>query len=327
MSVELVRSAIERRRALLEQLSGEDTDCYRLFHGVCEGRPGLTIDRYGPVLLLQTWRESLTPAEIDDYHRAVEDACGCSLAPTWNDRANKSNHVTAESEAPVGRELGVRYDVNPRHRGQDPLLFLDLRAGRRLILERVRGKSVLNLFAYTGGVSLCAANGGASEIWHVDFARSAIEWVRRNLALNEIAEDRVRLVQEDVIPVIRQLAGLPVKGRGARTRSYQRFEPRQFDVVVLDPPRWAKGPFGAIDIVQDYPGLLKPALLATAPGGGLLVTNNAARVDRDEWLGVLQRTAEKCGRKLSSVDVIEPEADFPSIDDTPPLKIAWLRVD
>ena len=327
MGEDLVRRAVERRRALLEQLNGEDTDCYRLFHGVAEGRPGLTIDRYGPVLLLQTWREPLTPTEIDDYHRAVEDACGWSLAPTWNHRADKSSDMIAQAEAPLGRELGVRYDVSPRHRGQDPLLFLDLRAGRRLIRERVRGKSVLNLFAYTGGVSLCAAKGGASEIWNVDFARAAIDWVRRNLALNEIVDDRVRLVQEDVVPVIRQLAGLPVKGRGARRRDYQRFEPRQFDVVVLDPPRWAKGRFGAIDIVRDYPSLLKPALLATASGGDLLVTNNAARVDRDEWLRALKRTAEKCGRALSSVEVIEPEADFPSVDDAPPLKMAWLRVD
>ena len=327
MGEDLVRRAIEYRRDLLEQLSGEGTDCYRLFHGVAEGRPGLTIDRYGPILLLQTWREPLAPAEIDDYHRVVEDACGWSLTTVWNHRADKSSDVIAEAEATVGRELGVRYDVSLRHRGQDPLLFLDLRAGRRLILERVRGKSVLNLFAYTGGVSLCAAIGGVSEIWNVDFARSASDWVRRNLVLNAIAEDRVRLIQDDVIPVIRQLAGLPVKGRGARRRDYERFEPRQFDVVVLDPPRWAKGGFGAIDIVRDYPSLLKPALLATAPGGAVLATNNAARVDRGEWLRVLKRTAEKCGRALSSVEVVEPEADFPAIDDAPPLKMAWLRVD
>ena len=252
MSSQLVRRAIERRRDLLAQLSDEETDCYRLFHGTAEGRPGLTIDRYGPILLLQTWRERLTPAEIDDYRRVVEDACGWSLTPVWNHRADKSRNVIAEAESPVGRELGVRYDVSPRHRGQDPLLFLDLRAGRRLILERARGKSVLNLFAYTGGVSLCAAMGGASEIWNVDFAGSAIDWVRRNLELNHIPDDRVRFVQEDVIPVIRQLADLPVKGRGARRRDYQRFEPREFDVVVLDPPRWAKGGFGAVDIVRDY---------------------------------------------------------------------------
>ena len=98
------------------------------------------------------------------------------------------------------------------------MLFLDLRAGRRLIRERVRGKSVLNVFAYTGGVSLCAAKGGASAIWNVDFARSAMDWTRRNLALNDLGEDRVRLIQDDVIPVIRQLAGLPMKGRGARRR-------------------------------------------------------------------------------------------------------------
>ena len=146
--------------------------------------------------------------------------------------------------------------------------------------------------------------------------------------LNAIAEDRVRLIQDDVIPVIRQLAGLPVKGRGARRRDYERFEPRQFDVVVLDPPRWAKGGFGAIDIVRDYPSLLKTGPSRNrARRGRSLATNNAARVDRGEWLRVLKRTAEKCGRALSSVEVVEPEADFPAIDDAPPLKMAWLRVD
>ncbi|MCH9016003.1 MAG: hypothetical protein IH877_10000 [Gemmatimonadetes bacterium] len=72
--------------------------------------------------------------------------------------------------------------------------------------------------------------------------------------------------------------------------------------------------------------MLKLALLATAPGV-VLATNDAARVDPDEWLRVLTRTAEKCGRALSSVQVVEPEADFPAIDDAPPLKMARLRVD
>jgi 23S rRNA (cytosine1962-C5)-methyltransferase len=126
--------------------------------------------------------------------------------------------------------------------------------------------------------------------------------------------------------VVRQLAGLPVKGRGARRRDYPRFEPRHFGIVVLDPPRWAKSPFGAIDLVRDYPSLLKPSLLATASGGSLLVTNNAARVDRDEWLRVVHRTAEKSGRRLAAIDIIEPEEDFPSIDEAPPLKMAWLRL-
>lgn len=325
MSRELVAAAIERRRDLLERLARDDTDCYRLFHGVAEGRPGLTLDRYGPILLMQTWREPLTPDEIGEYHDAVESACSFGLSPIWNDRAERAT-TGSEADAAIGHELGARYDVTPRHRGQDPLLFLDLRAARRLVRERAHGKTVLNLFAYTGGVSVCAALGGASEVWNVDFARSATKWTTRNLSLNDIDETRVRLVQQDVIPVIRQLAGLPVKGRGARAQDYVRIEPRQFDLVVLDPPRWSKGPFGAVDLVRDYPSLLKPALLATAPGGAVLATNNVARVARDDWLGVVKRTAEKCGRELGDVELVDPEADFPSVDGKPPLKMAWLPV-
>ncbi len=326
MSVPLVRRAVERRRELLRRLQAEGTDCYRLFHGVAEGRPGLAIDRYGPILLLQTWREALTPEEINAYHRAFEDEMGIPLTPVWNHRAEKTDHANWSGGPPIGSELGIRYDVTPRHRGQDPLLFLDFRAGRRLIRQHAEGHSVLNLFAYTGGATLCAAIGGASEVWNVDFARSAIDWARRNLELNDIRGERVHCIEEDVIPVLRQLAGLSVKGRAARHRQYQRLEPRSFDLVVLDPPRWAKSPFGAVDLVRDYPSLFKPALLATAPGGALVVTNNAARVDCDAWVQVLERTAQKCGRSLASIDVVEPEEDFPSVDDAPPLKIAWLRV-
>ncbi len=328
---ELLVGAIERRRALLERLHAEGTDCYRLFHGVAEGQPGLTIDRYGPVLLLQTWREPLTPAEVECCGRTVRESCGLDLTPTWNHRgrdpvAEPPSEGTGLEAEPIGRELVLRYHVTPRHRGQDPLLFLDLRAGRRRVRDYARGKSVLNLFAYTGGVGLCALKGGADEVWNVDFARSSLAWAEKNLVLNGLSGDRVRMVREDVVPVLRQLAGLQVKGRGVQKRSFQSFEPRRFDLVVLDPPRWAKGPFGAIDIVRDYPSLLKPALLATAPGGSLLLTHNAARVGREDWVAILRRTAEKFGRPFASLELFEPEEDFPSRDGEPPLKLAWVSL-
>ena len=312
---------------MLERLHAEGTDCYRLFHGVNEGRPGLTIDRYGPVLLLQTWREPLTTVEVECAGRIVGESCGLDVTPVWNHRGrDRRAQLPYEGVEPIGSELGLRYHVTPRHRGQDPLLFLDLRAGRRRVREHAQGKSVLNLFAYTGGVGLCALAGGAEEIWNVDFARSSLAWAEKNLALNDFGGDRVRMVREDVVPVLRQLAGLPVKGRGAQKRAFQSFEPRSFDLVVLDPPRWAKGPFGAIDIVRDYPSLLKPALLATAPGGSLLLTHNAARVGRDDWVAILRRTAEKFNRPFASLELFEPEEDFPSVDGEPPLKLAWVSL-
>jgi 23S rRNA (cytosine1962-C5)-methyltransferase len=114
--------------------------------------------------------------------------------------------------------------------------------------------------------------------------------------------------------------------RGKRARTFARRPARQFDLVVLDPPRWSKGPYGAVDVVRDYPSLFKPALLATAPGGTVLATNHVPEVDRDEWLRGLERTAAKAGRPLAGLETLTPEEDFPSPDERPPLKIALARV-
>lgn len=333
-----IARAIERREALLARLASEGTDCVRLFHGATEGEPGLAIDRYGPVLLVQTWREPLgriaaVEGELDEIARAVERALGVALAPCWNHRGPSRGEGVIGSAidpgdprlaAPEGRELGARYDVRPRHRGQDPLLFLDLRAGRRRVrAECAGGPDVLNLFAYTCGVGVVAALGGAREVWNVDFAGSALAIGRANAARNGIDEARFRTIEEDAIPVVRQLAGLPVKGRGAR-RDFTRRDARTFGLVVLDPPRWARTPFGAIDVVRDYPSLMKPALLACAPRGAVLATNHVPGVTRAEWEAVLRRTAEKAQVAIGEIEWIDVEDDFPAGEGEAPLKMALV---
>ena len=315
----------------------EGTDCYRLFHGIAEGSPGLAIDRYGPILLLQTWREPLEEGDVERARAEVEGALGAKLHPVWNHRGKERGspferfHDPEIPEAPVGRELGLRYDVRPRHHGLDPLLFLDLRSGRRRVLANARGKSVLNLFAYTCASGLVASAGGASEVWNVDFSETALAIGEKNLALNALAAATTRFIAEDAIAVSRQLAGLTVssyRGRGMarRERRFARVEPRSFDLVILDPPRWSKGTFGAVDVVRDYAALFKPALLATADGGSVLATNHAPEVARDSFLRVLERTARKCGRSIRDLEWLSPEEDFPSFDAAPPLKAAWIAV-
>ena len=103
-------------------------------------------------------------------------------------------------------------------------------------------------------------------------------------------------------------------------------EAKQFDIVYLDPPRYAKSPFGVVDLVNDYPGVFKPALLCTAEGGTLICCNNAAEVAREVWADQLARCAAKIGRTIRDLEWIAPEGDFPSHDGQPPLKIALLRV-
>src|SRR5690606_24677512 len=112
------------------------------------------------------------------------------------------------------------------------------RVGRRRVRAASAGKRVLNLFAYTCGIGVAAAAGGADEVLDVDFARSALDVGVANAARNGLAFD---VLQDDVFPVIRQFAGQPVGGRGRPT--YTRLAPRTWDLVVLDPVRWAKGRF------------------------------------------------------------------------------------
>lgn len=331
----LVDQAFYRREDLVHQLKAEDTNTYRLFHGVNEGCPGLTIDRYGSQVLVQTFRDAIEETDWRTIQRYIPKGLGFEPTFDYLDRRPKDQkkaepsslpqqNVPEDSPESTSRELGARYVTKQGHRGQDPLLFLDLRAARRFVMRYSTGLSVLNLFAYSCGVSVCAGLGGAETVWSVDFARSALEVGQRNLALNDLPDEKNLLIHSDFFPAIRQIAGLPVTGRG-RKRSYPRLETRQFDLVFLDPPRWAKSPFGTVDLVRDYQSVFKPAWLSVSPGGKLICTNHVPKVNLVDWLDVLRRCADKAGRPVKSIDVIQPEADFPSPDGNHPLKIAVVQ--
>lgn len=322
---QLVAQAFERRAALVERLRSQDTDCWRLFHGGSEGRPGLTIDRYGELVLVQTFRDTIPAAELASIERALREKLTSDWRLAWNHRGPSTHPGIADERDVECRERGVRFLVRARHRGLDPWLFLDLRVARAELAALAAEKSVLNLFAYTCGAGIAAAAAGAREVWNVDFAASNLFIGRRNAELNALDLERSRFIQEDCLPVLTQLAGLPVKGR-ASVRSYERFDARRFDLVFLDPPAWSKGPFGAVDVVRDYPSLFKPALRALEDGGTILATNHSPEVELSDWLGVLARCAEKIGRPLVALDALVPDEDFPAFDGKPPLKIARCRV-
>jgi 23S rRNA (cytosine1962-C5)-methyltransferase len=329
-----LRAALIQRQALLAELHAQGTDCYRLFHGSQEGAPGLTIDRYGRQLLIQSFHQPLDQALLPDLLGQVEAALGEPLLLVYNDRSGGNSRIDRSQGAHqpddaalvdlVGREWDLNYRVRGRHPGQDPLLFLDLRNARGWVKAHSAGKSVLNLFAYTCGVGLCAAAGGASEVCNLDFAEGNLTVGRENLALNPGLA--MSFVQSDYFSAIRQLAGLPVSSRrGHRLPSYPRLAQRTFDLVFLDPPAWAKSAFGTVDLLRDYQSLLKPALLATADDGVLVCCNNLAKVGLAEWREQVLRCASKLGRPVRDCQQIEPAADFPSRDGQPPLKTLVLR--
>ncbi|AMS15979.1 SAM-dependent methyltransferase [Pseudomonas chlororaphis] len=331
-----LRAALDHRQDLLVELHQQGTDCYRLFHGSQEGAGGLTIDRYGPQLLVQSFHQTLERDALLQLHETVQQQLGLDTLLVYNDRSRGNSRIDREDSVYraaeealkdlVGHEWGLNYRVRGRHAGQDPLLFLDLRNARGWVKAHSAGKSVLNLFAYTCGVGLSAAAGGAREVCNLDFAEGNLAVGRENGQLNPQLP-AMQFVQSDYFPAIRQLAGLPIsQRRGQKLPSYPRLEQRQYDLVLLDPPAWAKSAFGTVDLLRDYQSLLKPALLATADNGVLICCNNLAKVTLDDWREQVLRCAEKAGRPVREWQVLTPARDFPSMDQQPPLKTLILHL-
>jgi 23S rRNA (cytosine1962-C5)-methyltransferase len=333
--IALLTAAFDVRAGLLTGLHAENTDAYRLFHGSVEGRSGLTIDRYGELLLVQNFHSPLQQTELDAITAFYAERLS-GLVTVWNDRSQANSRIgnallPAQLEAAmlprVMHEIGVTYRIQGRHAGQDPWLFLDLRAARRKLMQEAAGKSVLNLFAYTCGVGTAAGKAGAEFVVNVDFAETSLAIGKENAQLNNLAH-RPRFIKCDAFAAMRQFAGIgqSERVRGKRMPPFPKIEARQFDLVFLDPPRYAKSPFGVVDLVNDYASVFKPAWLCVADGGSMIACNNVAEVNREAWLDQLQRSAAKTGRPVRDVEWIMPEADFPSHDGQNPLKTVLLRL-
>lgn len=363
-----IRAALAwRASTLLPSLHEEGTTCYRLFHGATEGAPGCTLDRYGDLLLWQTFRE---PPDISHevllpcLRALVEDETGVELtAVHWNARQRRQQSregvpvpVAPDDLLPAGHagsELGLQYLVDVPLPGRDPNLYLDFRAARRWLRANSSGRDVLNAFSYTCGAGVAALAGGARSVTNLDFSARALDIGRGNAQLNQLPEAAFECLCGDALPTLRQFAGLPVNtdfrrtqfgGRRGRDRGARSSRPpsggggrggvskplkvryRQFDCVVLDPPTWTTTKAGAVDLVRDYQSLFKPCVLATRPGGTVLAVNHVASVDLDDWLEILDRCARKADRPLAELNVLTPEADFPSPDGKHPLKMALARV-
>ncbi|MCE9687214.1 class I SAM-dependent methyltransferase [Shewanella sp. AS16] len=327
----LMSRALAKRQDFLLQAQRDETDCFRLFHGTVEGMEGVNIDRYGDAWLIQSFHQPLADAELVQFSDAL--ALVSDLPVIYNDRSTKNSRVLnsldsdteafARSEQMI-QENGISFGSKLRHEGQDPLLFLDMRIGREFVRGNSRDRTVLNLFSYTCGIGTAAAVGGASRVVNVDFSSFALAAGKRNAELNQVA-GVCEFVQSDAFPALRQLAGLTVGGRrNQKLPKYPKLPKTEFDLVFLDPPRFAKSPFGIVDLVNDYQGLFKPALMATKSGGTIVCCNNVAKVERQVWFDSLVRCAAKQGRTVVSHSWLDPHEDFPSFDDNHPLKIVAL---
>jgi 23S rRNA (cytosine1962-C5)-methyltransferase len=298
-----VQSAVALRRRTLDL---EVEQAVRLVHGESDGLPALFVDRYGDHLVCQVYAGCavrLLPA--------LYDALEAELSPSAIYEQRRTRPLSGEAPPRAAAELvrGVPAPVELEVREGDlrfavdvtsPLstgLFADLRTGRRAVARWARDRRVLNLFSYTGAISVYASAGGAREVVSVDVAAKAHARARRNFALSGLDPEGPEYVVGDAFKVLARFAE-----RG-----------RRFDMVVIDPPAFASGTRGGKpwSAVKDYGELVAGALDVLEPGGLLAAASSTHKMSHTEFDLALADGAARAGTDLRIIERCSLPPDFP----------------
>ena len=309
------------RRAALPELAGQAA--LRVVHAESDALPGIIADRYGDTVVLQ-----LTSAGAEKWRTAIADsllgATGCVRLFERSDvdvRALEGLEPVsgwlhgAEPEADVViEEHGIRLGVDIRH-GHKTGFYLDQRDNRAMVAGLVRGRRVLNCFCYTGGFSLQALAGGATGVLSIDSSAPALEAARCNLARNpQLDAARASWREADVFAELRAL-----HDRGER-----------FDLVILDPPKFAPTASQAERAARAYKDINLQALKLLAPGGLLMTYSCSGGIDATLFRKIVAGAALDARRTARILRQLHGAADHP-VDLTFPegeyLKGLLLQVD
>jgi 23S rRNA (cytosine1962-C5)-methyltransferase len=296
-------SALERRLTFIDR---RQTDAFRWVHGEADELPGVHVDVYGTAASLRYDGAGARAFYRGLAERLVGAAAARGLAIETVVERHRRGAGQDEAEAaravvgrlPAGeievRENGLRFGVDLAH-GQKGGLFLDQRDNRALVRTLAAGRRVLNLFGYTGGFSVYAAAGGASETVTVDVAAPAVAAARRNFARNGLPLERARFVAGDAFAFLEQAAAA-----GER-----------FDLVISDPPSFASSRRALPTGLRAYRRLHRLAAAVTAPGGILCAASCSSHVDRKSFLATIEAGARDAGRRFTLRELRGAAADHP----------------
>jgi len=292
---ERIVAALALRRALLDQ----QTSAYRLLYGEGDGIPGLTVDVYGAFAVIVTYAESLdvlVPWVVDALVELLKLHGVVRRARVRDGEPPKLEvlHGRLPSRDLIISEHGVRMHVD-LFSGQKTGLFLDHRENRRFLGELCAGKSVLNLFSYTGAFSLYAARAGASSVTSVDLSQPAARAARSNFELNGIDPEPHEFLAEDVFEFLERTR------RAGKT----------FDVVICDPPSFANSRDQLKNALRAYVSVNSAGLRVLAAGGIYAAASCTAQVSSEALRGVLAEAAVNAKRRLQIVHDAGHAADHP----------------
>ena len=290
------------RRATHPMLAGQDGQ--RLIHGESDGLPGVIADRYGPVVVLQ-----LTSAGAEKWRDAIVaglvQATGCSAVYERSDsdvrrlEGLESRTGCAFGELPEGplliTENGVRMEVDVVS-GHKTGFYLDQRDNRKLTGELARGRRVLNCFCYTGGFSLQALAGGAASVLSIDSSGPALAAAARNLGHNpQLDATHAQWREDDVFEALRAL----------------RAEERSFDLIILDPPKFAPSAAHAERASRAYKDINLFGFRLLAPGGILMTYSCSGGISLEIFQKIVAGAASDAHVDARILHRLSAAADHP----------------
>ncbi|MBR6188301.1 MAG: class I SAM-dependent rRNA methyltransferase [Prevotella sp.] len=295
-----LKAALEARKAmgfLSSHSSHLQTTAFRLVHGEGDMLSGLIIDIYGRTAVMQ--------AHSIGMHRSRKEIAA-ALATVMSDHVaniyyksettlpfmeTANGFLLGGSEDDTAMENGLRFHVDWL-KGQKTGFFVDQRENRALVERYSKGRTVLNMFCYTGGFSFYAMRGGARLVHSVDSSAKAVELTRRNVELNFPGDRRHKAFCEDAFKFLEGME-------------------EAYDLIILDPPAFAKHRGALHNALKGYTRLNRCAFEKIAPGGLLFTFSCSQVVTKDHFRNALFTAAAQAGRSVRILHQLHQPADHP----------------
>ncbi|MCK6508752.1 class I SAM-dependent methyltransferase [Myxococcota bacterium] len=300
--MERFRAAITMRSKVLPP---DAQGACRLIYGESDGFPGLIVDRYGDYLVMQClsagaefWKRAW--AEMLQSLLEVRGVFERSESDVRKKEGLDQVTGVLKGEAPPNpltiEEGGLRYLVDV-YEGHKTGFYLDQRANRAMLRSLVQGAEVLNCFAYTGGFGLSALKGGAAHVTQIEASAKALEVARQHVAFNGFDAQRSTLIEGDVF---------------AELRRFQK-EQRMFDVIVLDPPKFAESKAQLDRACRGYKDINLQAFKLLRPGGLLLTFSCSGQMTTPLFQKIVADAALDAGRTAQILRRLEQDVDHPTL--------------
>lgn len=312
-----IAAAYEIRKPLLKT----DTNSYRLIYGENDQLPSFVADVYADVLVVKLYAQFWFPYLKDIFEELLTISNTNTLVLRLSRNVQKEGneyslhdgqvlHGKLENEVVVFEEHGVLFSANVI-KGHKTGYFLDHRNNRKLVGEMAKGKSVLDVFSYAGGFSVHALVGGATQVISLDISAQALEIAKQNAKLNDYSGEH-NIIVGDAFEEMENLA----------------HEGNSFDIVVIDPPSFAKSAAEIDRAIKSYQKLALLGLRLVNKGGTLILASCSSRVTADVFYKLMEETISRTNTPYKIIKKTNHDIDHPiGFKEGAYLKTIYFKID